>query len=185
MSFMEQEGKKLLQQVGVPDMITMDDLSEETILQNLKLRYERSLIYTNTGSILVSVNPYKRLPIYTQSLAETYIGTGASEVAVPHIFAVAEACYYNMSEQMKNQSVIISGESGAGKTEATKLLIQYLAARTKEHSPVEQKILESSPVLEAFGNAKTVRNNNSSRFGKFIEIHFDKTGSICGAQIVQ
>ncbi|EFA75546.1 class VII unconventional myosin [Heterostelium album PN500] len=167
----------------VEDMITLPNLTEESLLTNLKIRYARREIYTYTGSILVAVNPYEILPIYTPEIVKSYFSKQRGSLP-PHIFAIADAAYSNMLEDRKNQSIIISGESGAGKTESTKLIIQYLAARTNKHSQVEQMIVESSPILEAFGNAKTVRNNNSSRFGKFIEIQFNTSGHICGARII-
>jgi len=169
---------------GIEDMITLRNLSEQSLLMNLKKRYQKNLIYTYTGSILVSVNPFKQLPIYTQSIVNQYLGQRMG-VLPPHVFATADSSYYHMQEDRKNQSVIISGESGAGKTEATKLILQYLAAMTSEHSEVEQQILETSPILESFGNARTVRNNNSSRFGKFMQISFSSTGNITGAKIIQ
>ncbi|KAK5577072.1 hypothetical protein RB653_002009 [Dictyostelium firmibasis] len=167
----------------VEDMITLPILTEESLLLNLKMRYKKKEIYTYTGSILVAVNPYEILPIYTADIVKSYFGKSRNTM-LPHIFAVSDAAFTNMIEEGKNQSVIISGESGAGKTESTKLIIQYLAARTNRHSQVEQMIVESSPILEAFGNAKTIRNNNSSRFGKFIEIQFNKEGHISGARII-
>eukprot|EP01098_Paradermamoeba_levis_P007351 TRINITY_DN3032_c0_g1_i3.p1 TRINITY_DN3032_c0_g1~~TRINITY_DN3032_c0_g1_i3.p1 ORF type:complete len:775 (-),score=277.58 TRINITY_DN3032_c0_g1_i3:179-2503(-) len=165
-------------------MINLRNLHEESLLANLKKRYQKDYIYTFTGSILVSVNPFKILPIYTQEIVEKYVGQRLGALP-PHIFATAEATFYRMKEDKRNQSVIISGESGAGKTEATKLMLQYLAAMTNKHSQVEQMILESSPILESFGNARTVRNNNSSRFGKFMQINFNVQGGIIGARITQ
>ncbi|KAL6076835.1 Myosin-VIIa, variant 2 [Balamuthia mandrillaris] len=169
---------------GVEDMISLNKLSEEGLLLNLEMRYHKDLIYTYTGNILVSVNPYQRLPIYSKQIVKSYFGHRLGALP-PHIFAIADAAYNSLVNDHCNQSVIISGESGAGKTEATKLILQFLAQRTNKHSEVEEKILEANPVLEAFGNAATVRNNNSSRFGKYIEIHFDRSGSsICGARII-
>ncbi|KAM9965453.1 hypothetical protein ACTFIW_005269 [Dictyostelium discoideum] len=167
----------------VEDMITLPILTEESLLLNLKMRYKKKEIYTYTGSILVAVNPYEILPIYTADIVKSYFAKSRN-LMLPHIFAVSDAAFTNMIEEGKNQSIIISGESGAGKTESTKLIIQYLAARTNRHSQVEQMIVESSPILEAFGNAKTIRNNNSSRFGKFIEIQFNREGHISGARII-
>ncbi|NWQ82292.1 MYO7A protein, partial [Probosciger aterrimus] len=139
---------------------------------------------TYTGSILVAVNPYQLLPIYSPEQIRLYTNKKIGEMP-PHIFAIADNCYFNMQRNNKDQCCIISGESGAGKTESTKLILQFLAAISGQHSWIEQQVLEANPILEAFGNAKTIRNDNSSRFGKYIDIHFNKRGAIEGAKIEQ
>ncbi|KAK8685437.1 hypothetical protein V6N13_041438 [Hibiscus sabdariffa] len=173
---------------GVDDMTKLTYLHEPGVLQNLKCRYDLNEIYTYTGNILIAVNPFRRLPhLYSNEMMEQYKGGGSGELS-PHPFAVADSSYRSMMNEKISQSILVSGESGAGKTESTKSLMCYLAymggkaSKTEERS-VEQKVLESNPVLEAFGNAKTVRNNNSSRFGKFVEIQFDQKGQISGAAI--
>ncbi|XP_076018235.1 unconventional myosin-VIIb-like [Genypterus blacodes] len=171
---------------GVDDMIQLGDLTEAGLLRNLRLRHKQGNIYTYTGSVLVAVNPYKEYPIYSAEQVQLYHGRKLGELP-PHIFAIADTCYYNMTRYHRDQCCIISGESGAGKTESTKLLLKYLAAVSGQLSEqqIEQQILESNPILEAFGNAKTIHNNNSSRFGKYLEIFFNKDGVIEGAHVEQ
>ncbi|KAL0834091.1 myosin-14 [Brassica napus] len=172
---------------GVDDMTRLAYLHEPGVLENMKSRFDINEIYTYTGNILIAVNPFRRLPhLYTSHMMQQYKGAALGELS-PHPFAVADAAYRQMINQGISQSILVSGESGAGKTETTKLLMQYLAdmggRAVSEGRSVEKKVLESNPVLEAFGNAKTVRNNNSSRFGKFVEIQFDERGRISGAAI--
>ncbi|XP_059156810.1 unconventional myosin-XV-like isoform X1 [Physella acuta] len=166
---------------GVEDMIGLIDLNEHSILTNLKLRYRKELIYTYTGSILVAVNPYKTFNIYGLDMVKRYEGRALGDLP-PHLFAIASVSYSKMIKDTENQVLVISGESGAGKTESTKLIMQYLAAVNKSgNNLITEQILEANPLLESFGNAKTIRNDNSSRFGKYIEVFF-KSGSIVGAK---
>ncbi|KAA8543344.1 hypothetical protein F0562_021161 [Nyssa sinensis] len=172
---------------GVDDMTKLSYLHEPGVLQNLATRYKLNEIYTYTGSILIAINPFQRLPhLYDGHMMEQYKGAPFGELS-PHVFAIADVAYRAMINEGKSNSILVSGESGAGKTETTKMLMRYLAylggRKATEGRTVEQQVLESNPVLEAFGNAKTVRNNNSSRFGKFVEIQFDKHGRISGAAI--
>ncbi|RXN08675.1 unconventional myosin-VIIa-like protein [Labeo rohita] len=169
---------------GVDDMIRLGDLSEAGLLRNLLVRHKHGMIYTYIGSVLVAMNPYQMLPIYTAEQVDMYHGRKLGELP-PHIFAIADSCYYNMRRNNRNQCCIISGESGAGKTESTKLILQFLAAVSGQHSWIEQQIIQANPVLEAFGNAKTIRNDNSSRFGKYVEVFFNKNGVIEGAHMEQ
>ncbi|XP_053937019.1 unconventional myosin-XV [Cuculus canorus] len=163
---------------GLEDMTQLEDLQEAAVLSNIRTRFERQLIYTYIGSILVSVNPYRLYNIYGTEQVLQYEGRALGENP-PHLFAIANVAYSKVMDAKHNQCIIISGESGSGKTEATKLILRYLAAVSQKRSTAPQ-ILEATPLLESFGNAKTVRNDNSSRFGKFVEI-FLEDGLICGA----
>ncbi|XP_056637452.1 myosin heavy chain, muscle isoform X28 [Diorhabda sublineata] len=172
------------------DMSNLTYLNDASVLHNLKQRYYAQLIYTYSGLFCVAINPYKRFPVYTNRCAKLYRGKRRNEVP-PHIFAISDGAYVNMLTNHENQSMLITGESGAGKTENTKKVIAYFAtvgASTKKETDsskgsLEDQVVQTNPVLEAFGNAKTVRNDNSSRFGKFIRIHFGPTGKLAGADI--
>merc|ERR1712012_603348 len=171
------------------DMSGLTYLNDACVLWNSVVRYKNELIYTYSGLFCIAINPYKRFPIYTQRTMDIYIGKRRSECP-PHIFGVAEGSYQGMQQAGKNQSILITGESGAGKTENTKKVISYFASigasgKKKEGEPgLEDKIVQTNPVLEAWSNAKTVRNDNSSRFGKFIRIHFNSSGKLSGADMV-
>ncbi|XP_012225060.2 unconventional myosin-XV isoform X1 [Linepithema humile] len=176
-----------LGQNGVEDMIQLTDLNEASLLWNLKIRYDKELIYTYTGSILVAVNPYKMFDIYGLDQVKLYEGRILGTLP-PHLFAVGSSAYSQVTaanNASANQVVVISGESGSGKTESTKLVMQYLAAVNRApNNLVTEQILEATPLLESFGNAKTPRNDNSSRFGKYLEVHF-RDGAIIGGRITQ
>lgn len=172
-------------------MAELTHLNEASVVHNLHMRYQSDLIYTYSGLFLVTVNPYCPLPIYTNEYINMYKGRSREDTK-PHIYAMADGAFRNLVDEGENQSILVTGESGAGKTENTKKVIQYLAAvapsdsTTKsrgQHSNLSAQILRANPILEAFGNAQTVRNNNSSRFGKFIRIEFSRNGSISGAFI--
>jgi myosin-7 len=177
---------------GIEDLINISDLNEMSILHNLRIRFKEDKIYTNISSILISVNPFKMLPLYTPEMLDKYRTGYRSKGLAPHIFGVAYNSFTAMLADSRDQSVVISGESGAGKSEATKLILQFLtdvSSRSGQSgggasSTLEQQILAANPILEAFGNAKTLRNNNSSRFGKLITVNFDSTGSIIGGGII-
>ncbi|XP_063225483.1 myosin heavy chain, muscle isoform X9 [Bacillus rossius redtenbacheri] len=177
----------------VEDMADLTYLNEAAVLHNLRQRYYCKLIYTYSGLFCVAINPYKRYPVYTLRCAKLYRGKRRNEVP-PHIFAISDGAYVNMLTNRENQSMLITGESGAGKTENTKKVIAYFAtvgasskkeesASDKKKGSLEDQVVQTNPVLEAFGNAKTVRNDNSSRFGKFIRIHFGPAGKLAGADI--
>ncbi|XP_020256915.1 protein OPAQUE1-like isoform X3 [Asparagus officinalis] len=172
---------------GVDDMTKLTYLNEPGVLYNLERRYSLNEIYTYTGSILIAVNPFTNIPhLYNGHMMEQYKNAQFGELS-PHVFAIADASYRAMMKEARSQSILVSGESGAGKTETTKLIMRYLTfvggRAAGDSRSVEQQILESNPLLEAFGNARTVRNNNSSRFGKFVELQFDGRGQISGAAI--
>lgn len=202
------------------DIADLTFLNEASVVHNLRQRFFSGLIYTYSGLFLVAVNPYHALPLYTDAIVASYKGRRREENA-PHVYALADGAMRNMLEARENQSLLITGESGAGKTENTKKVIQYLAAiamdptggastgtpngtltrsisssrhimdhlrgveglATKKLGLLERQILQANPILEAFGNAQTIRNNNSSRFGKFVRIEFTSAGAIAGANI--
>ncbi|ANM63573.1 myosin 1 [Arabidopsis thaliana] len=164
---------------GVDDLMQLSYLNEPSVLYNLNYRYNQDMIYTKAGPVLVAVNPFKEVPLYGNRYIEAYRKKSNES---PHVYAIADTAIREMIRDEVNQSIIISGESGAGKTETAKIAMQYLAA-LGGGSGIEYEILKTNPILEAFGNAKTLRNDNSSRFGKLIEIHFSESGKISGAQI--
>uniref|UniRef100_A0A8C8K0Z3 Uncharacterized protein n=1 Tax=Oncorhynchus tshawytscha TaxID=74940 RepID=A0A8C8K0Z3_ONCTS len=176
----------------IEDMAMFTFLHEPAVLFNLKERYAAWMIYTYSGLFCVTVNPYKWLPVYDQSVVNAYRGKKRTE-APPHVFSVSDNAYQYMLSDRENQSVLITGESGAGKTVNTKRVIQYFAsiaavagkksAAEEKKGTLEDQIIQANPALEAFGNAKTIRNDNSSRFGKFIRIHFGVTGKLSSADI--
>jgi len=153
-------------QVGVSDMTLLTTITNEAINENLQKRWTNGEIYTYIGSVLISVNPFKDLGIYTDEVLQKYKGKNRLEVP-PHVFGIAESAYYNMNAYHENQCVIISGESGAGKTEAAKRIMQYIAAvsggQDSSIQEIKDMVLATNPLLESFGCAKTLRNNNSSR----------------------
>ncbi|KAF9074890.1 myosin class I heavy chain [Rhodocollybia butyracea] len=173
-------------QIGVSDMTLLSTISNESINDNLSKRWKGAEIYTYIGQVLISVNPFRDLGIYTEEVLERYKGKNRLEVP-PHVFAIAESAYYNMNAYHENQCVIISGESGAGKTEAAKRIMQYVAAvsggQDSSIQEIKDMVLATNPLLESFGCAKTLRNNNSSRHGKYLEIMFNSQGEPVGAQI--
>ncbi|KAM0474344.1 hypothetical protein ACHAPX_007680 [Trichoderma viride] len=174
------------------DMAELTHLNEASVVHNLHTRYQSDLIYTYSGLFLVTVNPYCPLPIYSNDYINMYKGRSRDDTK-PHVFAMADEAFRNLVGEGHNQSILVTGESGAGKTENTKKVIQYLAAvaqsespirsQARQHTNLSEQILRANPILEAFGNAQTVRNNNSSRFGKFIRIEFSREGAITGAFI--
>ncbi|KAK7078910.1 putative TRAFAC class myosin-kinesin ATPase superfamily [Halocaridina rubra] len=188
--------KDLVGQVNPPkfekceDMSNLTYLNDASVLHNLKSRYNCNLIYTYSGLFLIAVNPYKRFPIYTNRCIKLYQGKRRNEVP-PHIFAIADGAYMDMLQTAGNQSILVTGESGAGKTENTKKVLSYFAnigasskkKDTAKKPNLEDQVIQTNPVLEAFGNAKTVRNDNSSRFGKFIRVLFSPSGKLSGADI--
>ncbi|XP_069053323.1 unconventional myosin-Ib isoform X4 [Lepisosteus oculatus] len=185
MSKMEVKTSLLDNMIGVGDMVLLEPLTEESFIENLKKRFDHNEIYTYIGSVVISLNPYRSLPIYTADKVEEYRNRNFYELS-PHIYALADEAYRSLRDQDKDQCILITGESGAGKTEASKLVMSYVAAvcgKGQEVNKVKEQLLQSNPVLEAFGNAKTVRNDNSSRFGKYMDIEFDFKGDPLGGVI--
>ncbi|KAG0238392.1 class II myosin [Actinomortierella wolfii] len=183
-NFFQESIKK--KSAGVSDMTLLTKINNESINENLKKRFENQEIYTYIGHVLISVNPFRDLGIYTDEVLKSYQGKNRLEMP-PHVYAIAESAYYNMNAYKENQCIIISGESGAGKTEAAKRIMQYIAAVSGEQSSqikeIKDMVLATNPLLESFGCAKTLRNNNSSRHGKYLEIQFNAQGEPVGAVI--
>ena len=172
------------------DMVNLTFLNDASVFWNLKTRYQAKMIHTYSGLFVVVVNPYKRYPIYTHRVCKIYLGKRRNE-APPHLWAIAEGAYRNMLANKKDNAMLITGESGAGKTENTKKVITYLAMvatgsgkKVEKKVSLEDQIVATNPILESYGNAKTARNDNSSRFGKFIRIHFTTSGKLAGCDIV-
>ncbi|XP_077439369.1 unconventional myosin-IXb isoform X4 [Vanacampus margaritifer] len=187
----EQEAQRLAARGFLPppqddfaDLCNLPKLNEDSILNNLRTRFYKKKIYTYAGSILIAINPFKFLPIYNPKYVKLYENHQLGKLE-PHIFAIADVAYYAMLRKKVNQCIVISGESGSGKTQSTNFLIHCLTALSQKGyaSGVERTILGAGPVLEAFGNAKTAHNNNSSRFGKFIQVHYLETGVVRGAVV--
>ncbi|XP_053823425.1 unconventional myosin-Ia isoform X1 [Vidua chalybeata] len=175
----------LLDAEAVADLVLLDPLTEESLVQTLQERFRRRDIYTYIGNVVISVNPYQSLPIYTPEKVEEYRNCSFFAVK-PHIYAIADDAYRSLRDRDRDQCILITGESGAGKTEVSKLVMSYVAAvssKGEEVDKVKEQLLQSNPVLEAFGNAKTVRNDNSSRFGKYMDIEFDFKGEPLGGVI--
>jgi len=170
------------------DMANLTFLNDASVFHNLEVRFKAKLIYTYSGLFCIVVNPYKRYPIYTPTVVKMYLGKRRNEVP-PHLWAITETAYRNMLQNLKDQSMLITGESGAGKTENTKKVISYLAMvassgkKSNKKVSLEDQIVATNPILESYGNAKTSRNDNSSRFGKFIRIHFTAAGKLAGCDI--
>uniref|UniRef100_A0A8C0B827 Myosin IB n=1 Tax=Buteo japonicus TaxID=224669 RepID=A0A8C0B827_9AVES len=182
---MEVKTSLLDNMIGVGDMVLLEPLNEDSFINNLKKRFDHNEVYTYIGSVVISINPYRSLPIYTPEKVEEYRNRNFYELS-PHIFALSDEAYRSLRDQDKDQCILITGESGAGKTEASKLVMSYVAAvcgKGAEVNQVKEQLLQSNPVLEAFGNAKTVRNDNSSRFGKYMDIEFDFKGDPLGGVI--
>ena len=182
---------------GNNDMCNMSELTKDSILGLLKDRFKKEIVYTYVGDIVVSVNPFKNVGCVGKSIRSRYKKGGAqnAQLLMPHVYHLVDSTYAQMMTEQKSQSILISGESGAGKTEAMKIALTYIGEVSnkpsgggggkgggkEEADPVAKRLMQTNPVMEAIGNAKTVRNNNSSRFGKHFDVQFDDKGSILGA----
>eukprot|EP00967_Tisochrysis_lutea_P095858 scaffold140063_cov33-Tisochrysis_lutea.AAC.1 len=161
-----------------PDLSKLDSVDADIVLSKIKIRHQHDAIYTRCGSVLIAVNPYKKLGVYEDQQLAQYKGSLALEREPPHVFAVASAAHRAMISEGRNQAIIVSGESGAGKTESATYMLLYLRYVSNTSPELEQRIYGAAPLTEAFGCAKTVRNDNSSRFGKFIALNFDQSARI-------
>jgi myosin heavy subunit len=165
------------------DLASLDSIDADAVMATLQQRYDANKIYTRNGSVLVAINPYKDVQLYTDGHLKDYQSALALDKMPPHVFAVAAAAHRSMISANRSQAVVISGESGAGKTESARFVLQYLRFVSNATEDLEKRIHASSPLTEAFGCAKTLRNDNSSRFGKFLMLHFDQSAKIRGASL--
>lgn len=180
---LKSDRKSKAEKMYMDDLAALEVLSEDNICEQLRKRYESNQIYTNIGDILIAVNPFENLGLYTQHHQRKYSGKSRSDNP-PHIFAVADICHQSLIHQKQNQAIVISGESGAGKTESANLLLKQLVFLGKApNRNLEEKILQVNPIMESFGNARTGINSNSSRFGKYLELMMTKSGKVTGARI--
>lgn len=164
------------------NLINLTYLNEPTVLNNILFRYSNDEIYTFNGDILIAVNPFKKIPIYSNEIIKHYINQDF-ELLEPHPYFISKKAIKQLTFNNENQSILVSGESGAGKTQTTKFILNYISSISNDNNELSNKILSSNPILEAFGNAKTIRNDNSSRFGKFIRVLFDENNKLIGANI--
>lgn len=175
----------LEQEVGAWDSVLIDPLNEDNFINNLKQRFKRDHIYTYIGNILISINPYKKLALYSTDLVETYVRKGPFQLP-PHIYAVAGSAYRWLIDKNEDQCIIVTGESGAGKTEAARIVLQFLVLVSQDNPEfqlVKDQLVQANTLLEAFGNARTMRNDNASRFGKFLDIEFNFKGDPIGGHL--
>lgn len=175
----------LEQEVGAWDSVLLEPLSEESFIANLHQRFKRDHIYTYIGNVLLSVNPYKKLVLYSTDLVHAYKTRGPFQLP-PHIYAIAGTAYRWLNDRNEDQCLIVSGESGSGKTEAARIVLQFIVLVSGDSPPVKlikDRLVQAGALLEAFGNARTIRNDNASRFGKFIDIEFDYKGDPIGGHL--
>lgn len=176
----------LEQEIGAWDSVLLEPLSEDIFISNLQQRFKRDHIYTYIGNILISINPYKKLALYSADLAATYAKRGPFQLP-PHIYAIAGSAYRWLNDRNEDQCIIITGESGSGKTEAARIILQFLVLVSGNNSEVKlikDRLVQANTLLEAFGNAKTLRNDNASRFGKYLDIEFDYKGDPIGGHLM-
>lgn len=175
----------LNQEVGAWDSVLLEPLTEDSFINNLQQRFKRDHIYTYIGNVLISVNPYKKLALYSADLVEGYVKRPTFQLP-PHIYGVAESAYRWLNDKSENQCIIVTGESGSGKTEAARIVLQFLvlvSGNSPEVQIIKDRLVQANTLLEAFGNAKTMKNDNASRFGKFLDIEFDFKGDPVGGHL--
>lgn len=175
----------LEKEVGAWDSVLLEPLTEDNFISNLLQRFKRDHIYTYIGNVLISINPYKKLALYSTDLVETYVKRGPFQLP-PHIYAVAASAYRWLTDRNEDQFIIVTGESGSGKTEAARIVLQFLvlvSGDIPEVKLIKDRLVQANTLLEAFGNARTMKNDNASRFGKFLDIQFDYKGDPVGGYL--